>query len=68
MMDLVDFGPLHILMRDDNSRISIQIRDLSVDSDQLRPLGSAYLSQERVKPWRAQRVTTTALFPRHCIG
>ena len=35
MMDLVDFGPLHILMRDDNSRISIQIRDLSVDSDQL---------------------------------
>jgi hypothetical protein len=44
MMDLVDFGPLHILMRDDNSRISIQIRDLSVDSDQLRPLGSAYLS------------------------
>jgi hypothetical protein len=70
MMDLVDFGPLHILMRDDNSRISmlVQIRDLSVDSDQLRLLGSAYLSQERVKPRRAQRVTTTALLPRHCIG
>ena len=66
MMDLVDFGPLHILMRDDNSRISMLVRipravhsardsscskrDLSVDSDQLRPLGSAYLSQERVTP------------------
>ena len=26
MMDLVDFGPLHILMRDDNSRISMLFR------------------------------------------
>jgi hypothetical protein len=70
----VDFGPPPILMRHDNFHIFHARSDsetfrkrhishqtgFSVDSDQLRALGSAYLGQERVKPWRAQRVTTTA--------